>query len=104
MPMSMEDFPLGPTRFRSLCRRRSRPPGSERERYQYHHLRPEVEPTRWLPGPSARLLAVPVTARTRHVEDVLAGPQRADRHLVRIRIDADLVRIALADDQIAAGP
>src|SRR5262249_53082909 len=48
-------------------------------------------------------LAVPILPAPRHVENAFLLTQGIDRHLARIRIDAHLIRIALADHEIPAG-
>src|SRR4051794_8476672 len=50
------------------------------------------------------LLPVPISAYRRHVENVVPRAKPADHHLVRVGVDADVVRVALADHQIAARP
>src|SRR3546814_976818 len=55
------------------------------------------------PPALADVLAVPVAPRGRHVEDGALAAQGGDRHLVGVGVDADVIGVALADPQGAAG-
>src|SRR5882724_8612777 len=51
----------------------------------------------------AHLLAIPISPHPRDVENGVSRAKGVDRHLVRVGVDADVVRVALADHQVAAG-
>src|SRR3546814_8200298 len=48
-------------------------------------------------------LAVEIIPHARHVEDRTLAAEGAHHHLVRIGQNADVVRVVLADHQVAAG-
>src|SRR5262249_21008127 len=54
-------------------------------------------------GSSARLLTVPIFPHPRHVENGIFRAKGVDRDLVRVGVDANVVGVALADHQVAAG-